>query len=79
MKVAVPLGADHALVAVGVAVAFDPPDASVFHKGKQGATISTPVADGGNTGDRGLGACLGPALEIEEPQGKGAGGHCGSL
>jgi len=79
MKIPVTLGAEHSLIAVGFRVAFDPPDTPVFHKSKEGAAIPAPVADGGNTNDGGLGARLGPALEIEEPQGKGAGGHCGSL
>ena len=78
MKIAVALGADHTLIAVGVRVSLDPPDAPVFHVGKYGAAIPATVAECWNTGDRGFGTCLGPALEIEEPQRKGAGGYCGS-
>ena len=79
MEIPMAPGADHAMVAVGLRVSFDPPDASVFHVSKQGAAIPAPAADGGNAGNGGLGARLGPALEIEEPQGESAGGHCGSL
>jgi len=79
MEVPVTLGAEDPLIAVGVRVPFDPPDASVFHIGKNGAAISAPVAKGRDAPDRRLGALFGPALEIEEPQGEGAGGDCGSL
>ena len=79
MKIPVTLGAEDPLIAVGVRVPFDPPDASVFHIGKDGAAISAPVAEGGDAPDGRLGARFGPALEIEEPQGEGAGGDRGSL
>ena len=79
MEVPVTLGAEDPLIAVGVRVPFDPPDASVFHIGKDGAAISAPVAKGGDAPDRRLDACLGPVVEIEESEGKGAGGDRGSL
>ena len=50
MKIPMTLGAECALIAVGLRVAFDLPDALVFHVGKEGAAIPAPVADGGNAG-----------------------------
>ena len=79
MEIPVTFWAEHALVAVGLRIAFDPPDAPVFHVGKDGAAVPASVAKGGDTGDGGFGARFGPALEIDEPQGKRAGGRCGSL
>jgi hypothetical protein len=79
MKIPVALGAYQTLIAVGVRVSFDPPDAPVLYVGKYGTAIPATVAEGGDAAHGRLGACFGPALEIEESQRKGAGSDCGSL
>ena len=71
MEISVTLGAEDALVAVGLRVAFDPPDAPVFHKGEEGAAIPAPVADGGDAADGRLGARLGPGSGNRGAPGKG--------
>ena len=78
MKIPVTLGADHALIAVGLRIAFDLPDAPVFHIGEEGAAIPAPVADGGDAGDGRLGARLGPAPEIQELIAQGQSPHAES-
>ncbi len=79
MQITMTLGADCALIAVRLRIAFDLPDAPVFHGGKEGAAIPAPVANSGNTGQRGLTARLRPVPETEQAGGKGADSHGGSF
>jgi hypothetical protein len=73
MKISMAFRAHHSQVAIGIGIPFNLPKPSILNGSKYATTIPASVAKRRDPGDRGLCACMSPALEVEKvlTQGKG--------